>query len=114
MCCIHDFHAINMVDEDIVLGYPWMELVGIVNINVKNKFLKLWYKKNKITMGPRTTSLDLKGFDYFLCSVFGEWFGLFLLILWIYFEIYLQIYSDMSSSHNFTQFKKQIVQIKAL
>jgi hypothetical protein len=33
----------------------------------------------------------LKGFLYFLCSVFGEWFGLFLLILWVYFEIYLQI-----------------------
>jgi hypothetical protein len=28
----------------------------------------------------------LKGFDYFLCSVFGEWFGFFLLILWVYFE----------------------------
>jgi hypothetical protein len=24
---------------------------------------------------------------------FGEWFGFFLLILWVYFEIYLQIYS---------------------
>jgi len=46
----YDFHAINMVDEDNVLGYPWMELVGIVNINVKNKFLKLWYKKKKIAL----------------------------------------------------------------
>jgi hypothetical protein len=45
-----DFHAIDMVDEDIVLGYPWMESVGTVNINMKKKFLKLWYKKKKITL----------------------------------------------------------------
>jgi hypothetical protein len=39
-----------MAHVDIVLGYPWMELVGIVNINVQMKFLKLWYKKTKITL----------------------------------------------------------------
>ena len=44
------FHAINRADEDIVLGYPWMESVGTVNINMKNKFLKIWYKKKKITL----------------------------------------------------------------
>jgi hypothetical protein len=43
------FYAIDMDDVDIVLGYSWMDLVGTVNINVKKKFLKLWYKKNKIT-----------------------------------------------------------------
>jgi hypothetical protein len=40
-----DFHVIDMGDVDIVLGYPWMESVGTVNINVQKKFLKLWYKK---------------------------------------------------------------------
>jgi hypothetical protein len=45
-----NFYAIDMDDVDIVLGYPWMNLVGIVNINVQNKFLKLWYKKKKVTL----------------------------------------------------------------
>jgi hypothetical protein len=45
-----DFYAIDMDDVDIVLGYPWMESVGTVNINVQKKFLKLWYKKKKITL----------------------------------------------------------------
>jgi hypothetical protein len=35
----------------------------------------------------------LKGFLYFLCSVFGEWFGLFLLRLRVISEVYLHIYS---------------------
>jgi hypothetical protein len=50
MCCIHIFHAIDMDDVDIVLGYPWMDSVGTININVQKKFLKLWYKKKKITL----------------------------------------------------------------
>lgn len=29
-----DFYAIDMDDVDIVLGYPWMNLVGMININV--------------------------------------------------------------------------------
>jgi hypothetical protein len=37
------FHAIDMDDVDIVLGYIWMDSVGTININVKNKFLNLWY-----------------------------------------------------------------------
>jgi hypothetical protein len=41
------FHAIDMDDVDIVLGYPWMDSVGTVNINVQKKSLKLWYKKRK-------------------------------------------------------------------
>ena len=45
-----DFHAINMDNVDIVLGYPWMKSVGTININAKKKFLKLWYKKTKITL----------------------------------------------------------------
>ena len=44
------FEALDMGDEDIVLGHHWIELVGIININVKNKFLKIWYKKKKITL----------------------------------------------------------------
>ena len=35
---------------DIVLGYPWMDSVGIVNINVQKNFLNLRYKKKKITL----------------------------------------------------------------
>jgi hypothetical protein len=45
-----DFHAIDMANVDIVLGYPWMDLVYIVNINVQKKFIKLWFKKKKITL----------------------------------------------------------------
>jgi hypothetical protein len=45
-----DFYAMNMDEVDIVLGYPWIESVGTININVKKKFLKLWYKKKKITL----------------------------------------------------------------
>jgi hypothetical protein len=45
-----DFDALDMDDEDIVLGYPWIESVGTININVQKKFLKLWYKKKKIKL----------------------------------------------------------------
>ena len=45
-----DFEALDMGDEDIVLGYPWIESVGTINIYVKKKFLKLWCKKKKITL----------------------------------------------------------------
>jgi hypothetical protein len=45
-----DFYAMDMDEVDIVLGYPWIESVGIININVQKKFLKLWYKKKKITL----------------------------------------------------------------
>ena len=36
-----DFYASDMDNMDVVLGYPWMELVGTININVQKKFLKL-------------------------------------------------------------------------
>jgi hypothetical protein len=45
-----DFYAIDMDEVDIVLGYPWMATIGTININVENKFLKLWYKKKKVTL----------------------------------------------------------------
>ena len=45
-----DFYASDMNNTDVVLGYPWMELVDTININVQKKFLKLWYKKKKITL----------------------------------------------------------------
>ena len=44
------FQAINMPIVDIVLEYPWMKLVGTININSEKKFLKLCYKKKKITL----------------------------------------------------------------
>ena len=39
-----------MDDVDVVLGYPWMDSIGTVNINLQKKFLKLWYRKKKITL----------------------------------------------------------------
>ena len=30
------------VDKDVVLGYPWMDSIGIANINVQKKFLNIW------------------------------------------------------------------------
>lgn len=45
-----DYYASEMDNMDVVLGYPWMESVGTININVQKKFLKLWYKKKKITL----------------------------------------------------------------
>ena len=45
-----DFYNSDMDNMDVILGYPWMELVSIVNINVQKKFMKLWYTKNKITL----------------------------------------------------------------
>jgi len=32
-----DFLTINIDDVDIVLEYPWMDSIGIVNINVQKK-----------------------------------------------------------------------------
>ena len=45
-----DFYAMDMDEVDIILGYPWIESVGTININVQKKFLKIWYNKKKITM----------------------------------------------------------------
>jgi hypothetical protein len=45
-----DFEALDMGDEDIVLGYLWIESVGTININVQKKFLNISYKKKKITL----------------------------------------------------------------
>jgi hypothetical protein len=44
------FYAMDMDEVDISLGYPWIESMHTINVNVKNIFLKLWYKKNKITL----------------------------------------------------------------
>jgi hypothetical protein len=43
-------------EVDIVLGYPWIELVGTININVQKMFLKLWYKKKKIALKDMSLS----------------------------------------------------------
>ena len=45
-----DFYASDMDVVDVVLGHPWMESIGTVNFNVQKKFMKLWYKKKKITL----------------------------------------------------------------
>lgn len=45
-----DFYTSKMDNMDIVLRYSWMESMATININVQNKFLKLWYKKKKITL----------------------------------------------------------------
>jgi hypothetical protein len=39
-----------MNDVDVILGYPWMESIGTINVNVQKKFLNIWYKKKKITL----------------------------------------------------------------
>jgi hypothetical protein len=36
-----DLYGMDMDDVDIVLGYPLIESVGIININVQMKILKL-------------------------------------------------------------------------
>jgi hypothetical protein len=44
------FYAMDIKYVDVILGYPWMQSIGIVNINVDKNFVKLWYKKNNITL----------------------------------------------------------------
>jgi len=39
-----------MDDVDIILGYPWMDSLGATNINMQNKFIKIWYNKQKNTL----------------------------------------------------------------
>ena len=38
-----------MDDVDVGSKYPWMDSIGIVNINLQKKILNLWYKKMKIS-----------------------------------------------------------------
>jgi hypothetical protein len=45
-----DFYALDMGVVNVVLGYPWMDSIGTININVQKNCLKLWYKKKKITL----------------------------------------------------------------
>lgn len=40
-----DFHAIYMDDVDMVFRYPWMEQIGMININEKNNFMKLSHEE---------------------------------------------------------------------
>jgi hypothetical protein len=41
-CVLHsNFSAIDMIDLDVVLGYPWIPTIGTININVENMFVKL-------------------------------------------------------------------------
>ena len=45
-----DFHAIKMDNVDIILGYTWITSLGTIIVNIEKKFLKLWYKKKKVTL----------------------------------------------------------------
>ena len=45
-----DFQAQDPDKMDMVLGYPWMTSVGTINLNLEKKFLKLCYKKKKVTL----------------------------------------------------------------
>ncbi|KAH9306538.1 hypothetical protein KI387_010942, partial [Taxus chinensis] len=53
-----DFYALDMDGMDIVLRYPWLETLGTININVQKKFMKLWYKRKKITLQDITLSKE--------------------------------------------------------
>jgi hypothetical protein len=35
------FYAMDIDEVDIVLGYPWIESMDTININVQKNFLKL-------------------------------------------------------------------------
>jgi hypothetical protein len=63
-----DFYAMEMDEVDIVLGYPWIESMGTININVQKKFLNLWYKKKKITL--KDVSLNKKDGPTEACKTF--------------------------------------------
>jgi len=54
-----DFCAIKMNDVDVTLGDPWMATIGTMNINMENTFVKLWYKKKKVTL--KDASLKKEG-----------------------------------------------------
>jgi hypothetical protein len=44
-----DFQAIDMNDVDVILGYPWMESVGTINVNVKKRSLsRFGIRKRKL------------------------------------------------------------------
>ena len=51
-----DFYDLDMKDVDIILRYPWIDSLGTININVQKKFLKLWYKKKKVTLQDSSLS----------------------------------------------------------
>ena len=55
-----DFYASEMDNMNVVLGYPWMEYADTININVQKKFLKLWYKKKKITLQDISINKQVK------------------------------------------------------
>ena len=39
------FYALDMDEVDVILGYPWMDSIGTINISVQKKLLNLCYKK---------------------------------------------------------------------
>jgi hypothetical protein len=54
-----NFHAIDMNDVDVILGYPWMESIGTININVPKKFLSN-FGIRKIKLHCKDMSLSKK------------------------------------------------------
>ena len=44
------FHVIDMDNVDTFLGYPWMESIVIVNIDMQKNNLKRLYNINKIAL----------------------------------------------------------------
>jgi hypothetical protein len=50
------FQAIDINDVDVILGYSCMDLMDTINVNVSNFFIKLWYKKKKITLQDMSLS----------------------------------------------------------
>ena len=50
-CVLHsDFYDLDMDHVDIILEYFSMDTIDTINIIAKKKYLKLWYKKNKIKL----------------------------------------------------------------
>ena len=47
MFCIHDFHAIDMEDVDIIIGYPWTALVGTLILMHKRSLRSFGKRKRK-------------------------------------------------------------------
>ena len=66
-----DFYTSEMDNMDVVLGYPWMESMRTININVQKQFLKLWYKKNKITLQDISISEQVESMEVDAEDVLG-------------------------------------------
>ena len=64
-----DFYTSNMDNMDVVLGYPRMEVVDTLNINVQKEFLKLWYKRKKISLYDISINKQVESKEHQVCSM---------------------------------------------